>query len=325
MRPLTIEIVTPAPRGSRHGNRVTAVRWGSLLRSSGHRVRIRERWQGAPVDVLVALHARRSFESVAAFAREHPDRPLILALTGTDLYSDLAQDDESATLAIRLATRLVVLQPLAIERLPEACRAKARTIHQSVRGIPSPDPSLVGEAGAFPVVVIGHLRPVKDPFRAALAARALPSSSRIEIRHCGSAHTQDMAKAARREESGNPRYRWLGELTHLDTLRQLVSSRLLVHSSVMEGGANVIGEAIVAGIPILASRIDGSRGLLGESYEGWFPVEDTATLTRLLHRAETDADFLARLHAQVAERRPLFLPEREQRLWDELLGEFNLG
>ncbi len=323
MRALKIGIVTPAPKGSRHGNRVTALRWAGLLRRSGHHVRVREQWRGESFDVLVALHARRSCDAVVSFVREHPDRPCIVALTGTDLYSDLARDDESAALSIRLATRLVVLQPLAIDRLPEACRSKARTIYQSVGRMPDDTFRMADADDAdFAVVVIGHLRPVKDPFRAALAARLLPATSCIRVRHVGAAHTEAMARAARREQSENPRYRWLGELGHRDTLRALRASRLLVHSSVMEGGANVIGEAIVAGVPILASRIDGSRGLLGDDYSGYFPVEDSEALADLLRRAETDGEFLDRLRSQIAARRPLFLPETERECWDSLLGEF---
>jgi glycosyltransferase involved in cell wall biosynthesis len=89
----------------------------------------------------------------------------------------------------------------------------------------------------------------------------------------------------------------------------------------MEGGANVISEAVVAGLPIVASRIHGSIGLLGEAYPGFYPVEDTGALRDLLLRAESDPAFYGRLEAGCAARRHLFTPERERAGWETLLGE----
>src|SRR5439155_25069750 len=86
---MKIRLITPAPAHSRKGNRVTALRWRKLLRQLGHQVLIEQRYEGGGCDLLVALHARRSYESAARFRREHPGLPLILALTGTDLYQHI--------------------------------------------------------------------------------------------------------------------------------------------------------------------------------------------------------------------------------------------
>ena len=86
----------------------------------------------------------------------------------------------------------------------------------------------------------------------------------------------------------------------------------MVISSIMEGGANVVIEAVTAGVPVLASRISGNIGMLGRDYEGYFPVGDDAALAALLERASREARFLARLRAQCARRATLFSPERER-------------
>jgi len=39
-------MVTPAPPGSRHGNRTTACRWARILRRLGHPVTVRQEWDG---------------------------------------------------------------------------------------------------------------------------------------------------------------------------------------------------------------------------------------------------------------------------------------
>jgi putative glycosyltransferase (TIGR04348 family) len=314
---MKIGLITPAPPHSRYGNRVTATRWARILRKLGHRVSISQTYQGEPFDVMVALHARRSHASIARFHRNRPASPIILAMTGTDLYKDIHRDS-SAKESLEMASRVVVLQPRGIEELPPSARPRTRVIYQSV-------PKIARCARpankTFDVCVIGHLREVKDPFRAAMAARMLASTSRIRIIHVGGAMSEAMAERAQREMKINPRYLWVGEQMRARTRQILSRSRALVLSSKMEGGANVISEAIVAGVTVLASRIDGSVGLLGEDYPGYFDVGETRELTRLLERIENDSTFLAELKARCKKLAPLFDPLREERAWADLLKE----
>ena len=316
---MKIIIITPAPPGSRKGNRVTALRWARLLRQLGQRVAIRQEYQGERCDLLVTLHARRSFASVERFRRLHPDLPLVVTLTGTDLYDEIHRDPK-ARRALELASRLVVLQPLGIEELPTPLRGKTRVIYQSNE---APRLRKKSQRTGFQVCVLGHLRPVKDPFRTALAARLLPASSRIRVVHLGAALTTDMAQQARAEAKANPRYRWLGDLPRWKALRVLARSDLLVVTSLLEGGANAVSEAIVADVPVISSRIAGSIGLLGADYPGYFPVGDTQALAALLERAETDSRFYKTLKDWGRPLRPLFHPSRERKTWRALLQEMN--
>ena len=305
---MRIRIVTPAPPRSRKGNRITAVRWSRILRELGHHVTIHQQYTGQRCDLLVALHARRSAQDIVRFCRTQPDAPLLLALTGTDLYRDISRY-ETARRSLELADRLILLQPHGRNLLPSALQNKTRVIYQSV---PTPKRIPIRLSKVFRVAVIGHLRSVKDPFRAALAARGLPTRSTIQVSHLGAALSSKMEQRARREMQVNSRYRWLGEQPRWKTLRHLADSQLLVLSSKMEGGANVVSEAIVASVPILCTRVSGCIGLLDEKYPGYFDVGDTAGLRQLLFRAETDADFYATLRSWCIQRRPLFAPEREK-------------
>ena len=317
---MNILIVTPAPPRSRSGNRVTALRWSRLLRESGHAVRICEVYERQRCDLLIALHARRSFASIRRFRDTHPGKPLVLALTGTDLYGDIHSDADART-SLELADRFIVLQPCGVDELPPRCRSRARVVYQSVRLAAVKETSVAGRRSSFDTCVLAHLRPVKDPLRAAAAARLLPASSKIRVLHAGGVLEPRMESLARDEQERNPRYRWLGEIPRWRALRLLARSRLLILSSEMEGGANVVGEALACGTPVLSSQIAGSVGLLGEGYPGYFPYADTRALAALLDRAETDAAYYARLKQQCEDRRRLVDPERERDSLAALLNE----
>jgi len=317
---MKIGIITPAPPGSNYGNRVTAVRWARILKKLGHQVSIAEKYDAQPFGLLIALHARRSSPSITRWRRKNPDAPLVVALTGTDLYRDV-QSKIRAQESLKLADRIVVLQPRALRELTPSLRKKTRVIYQSVEA-KSVRPTRRTPRRVFDVCVIGHLRGVKDPFRAALASRLLPATSQIHIRQIGRAMTKQMLEKARGEMKFNPRYRWLGEMSRARTLCVLAHSDLCVISSRMEGGANVLSEAIVAAVPVLASQIDGNIGILGPDYPGLFGVGDTRELARLMKRAESDPKFLSQLKTQAKRLAPLFDPPREERAWAELIKEF---
>jgi len=310
-----VVIVTPAPPGSRAGNRKTAIRWAQFLRDFGCRVSVLTQWAGEPCDLLVALHARKSHVALRAFRESHPDRPALLALTGTDIYRDIRQDRDAAA-SLEMATRLIVLQKEALEELTPKQRRKARVIHQSVTSPLVPVPPV----RKFRSCVLGHLREEKDPFCAARALRWV-SDSHVEIIQAGKALSAKMTHEAERRMRDDARYRWVGELPHWAAMRLLSRSHAMVISSRMEGGAHVVSEAIAMGIPVIATDIPGNRGLLGTGYPAYFPVGDHTVLAALLRRAQDDPRFLNCLAAAVRRRRPLVDPRREQRAWRGLLRE----
>jgi putative glycosyltransferase (TIGR04348 family) len=313
-----VVIVTPAPPGSRAGNRNTAIRWARFLRDLGCRVSVLTQWAGEPCELLVTLHARKSHDALRAFRESHPDRPAVLALTGTDIYRDIRQDRDAAT-SLEMATRLIVLQKEALEELTPKQRSKARVIHQSVTTSLVPAPPV----RKFRLCVLGHLREEKDPFCAARALRLIPDSN-VEIIQAGKALSAKMAREAERRMRDDSRYRWIGELPHWTAMRLLCRSHAMVISSRMEGGAHVVSEAIAIGIPVIATDIPGNRGLLGADYPAFFPVGDHAVLAGLLRQALSDPRFVNRLAVAVNRRRTLVDPMREQRAWRDLLRELGV-
>jgi putative glycosyltransferase (TIGR04348 family) len=311
---MKIALITPAAANSRYGNRNTALRWAQLLRELGHEVLVQQQWNGRSADLLLALHARRSHASIAHFAERYPERPLIVVLTGTDLYRDI-HNDANAQESLELATRMVVLQDMGLRELAPRLRRKTHVIYQSCEAIPRRPPL----KSAFEIVISGHLRDEKDPFCGAAALKHLPADSRIRITHIGGARDPALAAEARHWMKREPRYAWLGEQTRPQALATLAHSRAMLLSSKMEGGANVISEALMARVPVIASKISGNIGMLGHAYRGYYPVSDTRALAKLLIKIETQAEFLAALRRQCAERRKLISAAQEKRALRSLL------
>ena len=315
---MKISLVTPAGKQSRAGNRTTAVRWAYILRDLGHRVDISEESDGDGADMMIAIHAWRSARSILAFSERHPDKPLVVLLAGTDIYKFQHSHPEETTGSMERATRLVCLHDLVNRAIPAKFGGKLRVIHQSSSPLPTPrQPS----ARWFEVCVAGHLREEKDSLRTAYAARLVPADSKLRVIQLGKAHDDRWVRDARREVADNPRFVWRGEVPGWQVRRQFARSHAMVISSVMEGGANIVSEAIVCDVPVIASHIDGNIGLLGADYAGYYPVKDEAALAALLLRAENEPDFLKTLARQCRARKALFTPAKETAAWRTLLKE----
>ena len=314
---MNIILITPPGPSTRTGNAIAALRWARILRHLHHRVTVAADYADQVADAMVAIHAWRSADAIRRFKAQYPARPLILQLSGTDIYQYITEDPAPTFRSIELADRLVALNSLAWRVVPKEFRKKLRVIFQSA---PKPGPRHLSRR-RIDVAVIGHLRDVKDPLRGAAAARLLPPKSRIRIIHIGRAYSAEWAAKAKAEMAANPRYLWRDDVPRTAVQKLLRRSHAMILSSLSEGGANVISEAVVGGVPILASRMDGNVGLLGADYPGYFPVGDTESLARLLLKIETNRRFVASLRSAIARRAPLFRPEREVAAWRRLLAE----
>ncbi|GCL63316.1 selenoneine biosynthesis selenosugar synthase SenB [Pseudaquabacterium pictum] len=299
-------IVTPALADANNGNWQTARRWRQML-APAYRVRLAAAWDGGDDDLMVALHARRSAPSVAAWRAAQPRRPLLLVLTGTDLYRDIHADAD-ARRSLQTADALVVLNALGARSLPADLQARCHVVLQSC---PARQPLPAKPQRHLRALMVGHLRDEKDPLTYLRAAARLAGRADIRLDHIGGALDPALGAQARALAAAQPSYRWLGALPHAATRRRIQQAHLLVHPSRMEGGAHVVIEALRSGTPVLASRIDGNLGLLGADWPGLFDPGDDAALAALLQRTRDDAAMLPALAERAAQRAPLFAPAAE--------------
>lgn len=305
----SIVIISPALSDANNGNWQTAKRWAQML-GTQHRTRIATQWHAdadASDEIMIALHARRSSNSIAAWRALRGSRGLIVALTGTDLYRDI-QVDTQAKASLDAAAHLIVLQELGVRSLPEKYHDKTSVVFQST----TTRKTWVKTDKHLNAVMVGHLRDEKMPQTLFEAARLLINDTSIRITHIGAGLDENLAQDAINTEALCAGYKWAKGLKHAQTRQRIQRAHVLVHTSKMEGGAHVIMEAVCSGTPVLASRMDGNVGMLGGGYDGYFPVGDAAALAALLRRCKNDKAFLDHLSSQCALRAPLFSPLSEQ-------------
>lgn len=302
-----IVIVSPALASANNGNWQTAKRYADML-SKNFLVRILQEWDGDRTDdMLIALHARRSYPSIAAWHAARGSKGLVVVLTGTDLYRDIKQDPQ-AQHSLQWAARLVVLQTEGLAELTTGLRAKAQVLFQST----TTRKTLPKTKRRIRAVMVGHLRSEKSPQTFFEAAAVLATHNDIHLCHLGGEHDLGLAQQAHLTAAKYPNYQFLGARSHEQTRRYIQRSDVLVHASVMEGGAHVIMEAVCSGVPVLASRISGNIGMLGDNYAGFFTVGDAHALASLLLKFRNEPAFVAQLQGQCAARATLFEPDHER-------------
>lgn len=308
---MRLHISTPRIGEVNTGNRRTAAQYARVFADLGYE--LVEAAAGA--DAMIALHAAKSLDAMAEFQLTTPSGKLILILTGTDINPAPTAE---ALEGMERADALVGLQPRSLQRVPEALRKKTRVIFQSA--VPH-GAAVEKDSDPFRICVVGHLRTVKDPMRAALAARDLPEKSKIRIEHAGAILEPEFEALVASEQRENPRYHYHGELAPAELGQLVARCQAMVISSHSEGGPRVLGESIVEGTPLIATRIEAITAWLGEDYPALFPVGDTAALTALMQKLETEDAFRQHLQTEIRPLAEQFSPESERAAWKQLLEE----
>ena len=348
---MDICIVVPVYRGSQRGNEITAMRWKTMLTELAHSVTIvtiddpiRES------DCLIALNAVKTNPWLHQFHENYPDRSIIVCLTGTDLHgvfgeankrptrplsSDSNQhigrrskhrDSKSAPRdravdSLDLADRIVLLEPEGQRKLPVSYQAKCQVIFQSARKFQSqPSQQKFCDKDSFLVSLIGHLRKPKDPMLAAKAIRMLPTTSKIKLVHVGEVIEEEYLSWIQNEVEENDRYQWTGKVEHEIAQQILVESQLTLLTSINEGAPSIVSEAVVNEVPMLATRIDATVGMLGEDYPGLFEVGNVEQLVGLMLRAEREKEFLPQLKTALSQKKNRFTRETELKSLEKLIN-----
>ena len=320
----------PLPRGSTRGNWITALRWSNILSQLGHTVQTVDPTEydsaaHGSFNVLIAMHARRSADAINKFHIAAPQSKIVVALTGTDLHVDLVRGSTGFGMVIEsmeFADRIVLLEPEGLKKVPMDFRAKCSVIYQStVLPVLNEQP----QGPMFKISFLAHLREVKDPFLICRAAELLRPDSATSITHAGEATTRIWKDRAVKWTQKCLRYEWVGALPHRDALQLLANCQLTVLTSRHEGAPSVFSEAAALGVPVLATRIPASVGILGSNHPGLFNVSDALELANLIERAENHQSFYEELCDASSGLRERLSLQTELRAWEELLSRVDQG
>ncbi|MDG2400514.1 MAG: glycosyltransferase [Akkermansiaceae bacterium] len=308
-------VASPYPLSELKGNSVTTDRIVMMLKEGGVEARGSHGNDDDPADVLISLHAVKGAPAIFDFKKKTPKGKVITLLTGTDIYQGLPEGSQIGHDALQAADRIVVPQEAAILRLPEEVREKTVVIRSSldpisIKASPSQSP--------FVISVVGHLRPVKRPFLTIETVAQHPEWCDVEVWQIGQALDEESRKTMEDWAQKDERYRWFGGVPREDSLALCAKSSLTINSSTLEGGANAVLEAMTMGVPVLASRIEGNVGLLGDDYPGYFQEGEMGEALHSIMDQRVDLEEWSRL---LDHRVLLFSRERESNSWLELLTE----
>ncbi len=314
---MNVLIVYPEAGNTVTGNLCSARQYKDILTDLGHDVVLSEKFEGQRAELLIAINAQKKNRDIVQFAESYPDSKIVVILSGTDIYPE---PSESSFHSMQLAHSIIALQNKGAKQVPDKMKEKVHVIIQSVVN-EGPYSGIESNRKSFDVALVSNLRQVKDPFLAAEAARIMPQESNLRILHAGFVLDSGFDEIARNESNENERYQWLGGLNPFETRKLISSCNLLIITSKHEGAGRVVGEAIVSSVPIISTRVDGVTGVLGDDYEGLFPVGDASALAALLQRAEMEEGFLNNLKRSCMSKAFNFDPSAEKDSWNKVLED----
>ena len=317
---MNILILYPDNKNVITGNLCSALQYQKILQGLGYSVDVDFKYTGQRAEVLIAINAAKKNSEIIEFKARNSNAKIVSVLSGTDIYPEPL---EKTIESMKLSNALVALQPDGLLKVPECHRGKTFLIYQSVESIINVS-SPMEHISEFRVTLIANIRSVKDPLVAPNACKLLSISSKIKIIHIGYCLERNLGVILSKESESNERYNWIGGLNELDTRETLSQSDVLLITSIDEGAGRVVGEAIELGVPIISTRNSGVLGLLGDNYEGYYPVSDSNLLSKMLMRAESDPNFLQSLYEQCQSKAHLFSPEVEKQSWSQLISKISV-
>jgi len=228
-------------------------------------------------------------------------KPVVTTLRGQDvnLQGKVPLLRSIGRFSVRLSSVTVCVSESIAYKMVSACPEYASRIRHIPNGV---DPDLLSiprsppASGIFRILFAGNLIPVKDLPTLLKAAASLSRHSVIALHILGDGPERKRLEslAADLELSGHATFH--GTVPPSEVPGFLASSDALVLPSRKEGRPNIVLEAMAAGVPVVASDIDGINELIDEDRTGLlFPPGNDRKLREQLERLIHEPKLGARL------------------------------
>jgi len=312
---MKINVCTGYPLDSPRGNTTTAFRIVERLQMAGHQATAMHTDSPPAADAQISLHALKTAAASAHFAKHRSGR-LFIRLTGTDINGGFAKNPALSQQTIDLADKLVVTHPACLPQIPDRWLSKTVVIYPSVT---MPELATISNPTSPLFTCIGHLRPVKAPHLIYAAIQKIPQANLVAA-SIGNAYDVTDSQQALLNTRQDTRYHWHADCDRATALAWMKASLATINSSISEGGANTVMEAIQLRVPVLATDIPGNRGFLGDGYGGYFETSSSDQLADLMRRCVEDPSFVEQLKNHLDGQRPLFSIQRESQQLSTLVS-----
>ncbi len=279
-----IKIYSPSRDSAVTGNYVTSKRYAYHLQNLGYRVFVyngfEEKVNVEGVRCAFVLHAEKGSHVIKELAAKNV--PVVLVLTGTDLYRDIISTKNSKKercfRSIQLASAIVVLHENAVSDLLKVVsfpRERIFVVLQSVVDFKKRT-FLFKKKNHYKILLLSNIRKEKGIIVAISGflefQKNIDARTKFTLDHIGGVLDQGYFKKITNLLEGVKSVSFLGSIEKDKLQTMLASYDLLLHSSFIEGGSLVIQEAQNAGLPIIASDISCHAALLGSAYVGLHSV-----------------------------------------------------
>lgn len=323
---MRIALISPYSTGPLRGNIITVDRISRFLRQ------IEVETLVLPVDVLSAPEMERQIRSFAPhvihsfhahycggrarYLAARLNLPVVLTITGSDLYDPVMRNHSDTVRAIRAAQAVVCFGDREAAELAEHFPSVADhivVIPQGVERLPVAASDSFGVAeGAFVLLVPAALRPVKQiEFPLKELAPLMSRLPAVQLVIAGGIIDQDYAATIRTLVCDTPYAVWLGEIPRKQMGALYRRADVVLNCSRSESMPNTLLEAMALSRPVLANDIPGNRSIISHDNTGLL-YHDTDSFCEGVVRLVEDAELRSTLGQHAGEcMRDAFSPESE--------------
>lgn len=228
-------------------------------------------------------------------------KPVVTTLRG----SDVARAEHSwldrviLGLAVRTSTIVICVSEAMAERARQRFPHRAADIHACLNGVDEAFLRIVrthsAEQPPLRVLAVGNLIRLKGFDVLIEAVARAQCRDRVQVCIVGDGAEEEALRTLVATRSVSACLEFAGRLPVAEMPARFANADVLVLSSFSEGRPNVVVEALASGLPVIATDLEGVRGMVVDGDTGWLiPAGDADQLARALDQANADRAELRR-------------------------------